>query len=71
MPPGKQLVVDDFLPLCDFAGLGLAPVTGRTHLEMLLGQCARYGLLRYDPYAARYTLGHSAIQGGLARSGLS
>jgi HEAT repeats/AAA ATPase domain/PBS lyase HEAT-like repeat len=65
MPPGKQLVVDDFLPLCDFAGLGLDPVTGRTHLEMLLGQCARYGLLRYDPYAARYTLEHSAIQEAL------
>lgn len=65
MPPGKPLVVDDLLPLCDFAGLGLDPVTGRTHLEMLLGQCARYGLLRYDPYAARYTLGHSAIQEAL------
>jgi hypothetical protein len=65
MPPGKQLVVDDFLPLCDFAGLGLDPVSGRTHLEMLLGQCARYGLLHYDPYAARYTLGHSAIQEAL------
>jgi hypothetical protein len=65
MPPGKHFVVDDLLPLCDFAGLGLAPVTGRTHLEMLLGQCTRYGLLRYDPYAARYTLGHSAIQEAL------
>jgi hypothetical protein len=65
MPPGKQLGVDDFLPLCDFAGLDLDPVTGRTHLEILLGQCARYGLLRYDPYAARYTLGHSAIQEAL------
>jgi hypothetical protein len=65
MPPGKQLVVDDFLPLCDFAGLGLDPATGRAHLETLLGQCARYGLLRYDPYAARYTLGHSAIQEAL------
>jgi hypothetical protein len=65
MPPGKHIVVDDLLPLCDFAGLGLDPVTGRTHLEMLLGQCARYGLLRYDPYAARYTLGHSAIQEAL------
>ena len=65
MPPGKQLVVDDLLPLCDFAGLGLDPVTGRTQLEMLLGQCARYGLLRYDPYTARYTLGHSAIQEAL------
>ena len=65
MPPGKQFVVDDLFPLCDFAGLGLAPVTGRTHLEMLLGQCARYGLLRYDPYASRYTLGHSAIQNAL------
>jgi HEAT repeats/AAA ATPase domain len=65
MPPGKQLVVDDLLPLCDFAGLGLDPVTGRSHLEMLLGQCARYGLLRYDPYAARYTLGHSTIQDAL------
>ena len=65
MPPGKQLVVDDLLPLCDFAGLGLDPVTGRTHLEMLLGQCARYGLLRYDPYTARYMLGHSTIQEAL------
>jgi len=65
MPPGKQFVVDDLLQLCDFAGLGLDPVTGRTGLEMLLGQCARYGLLRYDPYAARYTLGHSAIQEAL------
>jgi len=65
MPPGKQLVVDDFLPLCDFAGLGLDPMTGRTHLEILLGQCVRYGLLRYDPYAARYTLEHSAIQEAL------
>jgi hypothetical protein len=65
MPPGKHLVVDDLLPLCDFAGLGLDPVTGRTHLEMLLGQCVRYGLLRYDPYATRYTLGHSAIQEAL------
>jgi hypothetical protein len=65
MPPGKQLVVDDLLPLCDFAGLGLDPVTGRSQLEMLLGQCARCGLLRYDPYAARYTLGHSAIQEAL------
>ena len=65
MPPGKQLVVDDLLPLCDFAGLDLDPVTGRTYLEMLLGQCARYGLLRYDPYTARYTLGHSAIQEAL------
>src|SRR5262249_47429684 len=65
MPPGKQLVVDDLLPLCDFAGLGLDPVTGRTHLEMLLGQCVRYHLLRYDPYMARYTLGHSAIQDAL------
>jgi hypothetical protein len=67
MPPGKQLVVDDLLPLCDFTGLGLDPVTGRTHLEMLLGQCVRYGLLRYDPYAVRYTLGHSAIQEALQR----
>ena len=65
MPPGKQLVIDDLMPLCDFAGLGLDPVTGRTHLEMLLGQCARYGLLRYDPYATQYTLGHSAIQEAL------
>jgi HEAT repeats/AAA ATPase domain/HEAT repeat len=62
MPPGKQLIVDDLLPWCDFAGLGLDPATGRAHLEILLGQCARYGLLRYDPYTARYTLGHSAIQ---------
>jgi hypothetical protein len=65
MPPGKQLVVDDLLPLCDFAGLDLDPATGRAYLEILLGQCARYGLLRYDPYAARYTLGHSAIQEAL------
>jgi hypothetical protein len=65
MPPGKQFVVDDLLPLCDFAGLGLDPVTGRTQLEMLLGQCVRYGLLRYDPYADRYTLGYSAIQEAL------
>jgi len=65
MPPGKQLVVDDLLPLCDFAGLDLDPATGRSYLEILLGQCARYGLLRYDPYAARYTLGHSAIQEAL------
>ena len=65
MPPAKQLVVDDLLPLCDFAGLGLDPATGRASLEMLLGQCARYGLLLYDPYAARYTLGHSAIQEAL------
>jgi hypothetical protein len=65
MPPGKQLVVDDLLPLCDFAGLDLDPATGRSYLEILLGQCTRYGLLRYDPYAARYTLGHSAIQEAL------
>ena len=65
MPPGKQLVVDDLLPLCDFAGLDLDPATGRAYLEILLGQCAHYGLLRYDPYAARYTLGHSAIQEAL------
>lgn len=61
MPPGTQFVVDDLLPLCDFTGLELDPVTGRTSLEILLGQCVRYGLLRFDPYAARYTLGHSAI----------
>ena len=65
MPPGKQLIVDDLLPLCDFAGLDLDPATGRTYLEILLGQCARHGLLRYDPYTARYTLGHSAIQDAL------
>jgi hypothetical protein len=65
MPPEKQMVVDDLLPLCDFAGLDLDPATGRAYLEILLGQCARYGLLRYDPYAARYTLGHSAIQEAL------
>ena len=65
MPPGKQFVVDDLMPLCDIAGLGLDPAAGRTHLEMLLGQCARYSLLRYDPYASRYTLGHSAIQDAL------
>lgn len=61
MPPGAQFVVDDLMPLCDFAGLGLDVVTGRTDLEILLGQCVRYGLLRFDPYAARYTLGHSVI----------
>ena len=61
MPPGMQLAVDDLLPLCDFLGLGLDAVTGRTHLETLLGQWVRYGLLRFDPYAARYTLEHSAI----------
>lgn len=61
MPPGSQFVVDDLLPLCDFAGLGLDPMTGRSSLETLLGQCVRYGLLRFDPYAVRYTLGHSAI----------
>ena len=65
MPPGKQLVVDDLLPLCDFAGLDLDPATGRAYLEILLGQCARFGLLRYDPYTARYTLGHSAMQDAL------
>jgi HEAT repeat protein len=65
IPPGKQIVVDDLLPMCDVAGLGFDPVTGRTHLEMLLGQCVRHGLLRYDPYAARYTLGDSAIQEAL------
>jgi len=61
MPPGTQCVVDDLLPWCDFAGLGLDAVTGRTNLETLLGQCVRYGLLRFDPYAARYTLGHSTL----------
>ena len=61
MPPGTQFVVDDLLPLCDFAGLGLDAVTGRSNLELLLGQCVHYGLLRFDPYATRYTLGHSAI----------
>src|SRR6266571_2335084 len=61
MPPGTQFVVDDLLPLCDFAGLDLDAVAGRTNLETLLGQCVRYGLLRFDPYAARYTLGHSTI----------
>src|SRR5262249_37313698 len=65
MPPGRQFVVDDLLPWCDFVGLGLAPATGRAHLDTLLDQCARHGLLRYDPYAARYTLGHSAIQEAL------
>src|SRR5262249_10572420 len=61
MPPGTQFVVDDLLPLCDFAGLDLDAVAGRTGLETLLGQCVRYGLLRFDPYAARYTLGPSTI----------
>lgn len=65
MPPGKQAVVDDFLPLCDFAALGLEPVAGRAALELLLGQCVRAGLLRHDPYAGRYTLGSSAIQDAL------
>src|SRR5262245_5110598 len=61
MPPGTPFVLDDLLPLCDFAGLDLDAVAGRTGLETLLGQCVRYGLLRFDPYAARYTLGHSTI----------
>ena len=41
MPPGTQFVVDDLLPLCDFAGLDLDAVAGRTNLETLLGQCVR------------------------------
>ena len=61
MPPGIQFGVDDLLPWCDFAGLDLDVVTGRSQLETLLGQCVRYGLVRFDPYTARYTLGHSAI----------
>lgn len=65
MPPGKQFVIDDLMPLCDLAGLGLEPAAGRSNLETLLGQCVRCGLLRYDPYATQYTLGHSAIQEAL------
>lgn len=65
MPSGQQFVIDDLMPLCDLAGLGLEPAAGRRALETLLGQCVRYGLLRYDPYAARYILGHSAIQEAL------
>jgi hypothetical protein len=65
MPPGKQVIVDDFLPWCDFAGPEHDPTTGRTNLEHLLGQCVRVGLLRYDPYTTRYTLGSSAIQEAL------
>ncbi|MBM3224999.1 MAG: HEAT repeat domain-containing protein, partial [Candidatus Tectomicrobia bacterium] len=65
LPPGQHCVVDDLMPLCDIAGLGLEPVTGRTYLETLLAQWVRYGLLRYDPYTSRYTLGSSAIQEAL------
>ncbi len=65
MPPGKQVEVDDFLPWCDFAGPEHDPAAGRTHLETLLGQCVRAGLLRYDPYSTRYTLGSHAIQEAL------
>lgn len=65
MPPGKRFVVDDIMPLCDIARLGMDPVMGRSSLETLLRQCARHGLMHYDPYASRYTLGHSAIQEAL------
>ena len=51
MPPGKHLVVDDLLPLCDFAGLGLDPVTGLAPRNVAWPMCT-HGLLRYDPYAA-------------------
>jgi hypothetical protein len=42
-------------------------VAGRAGLETLLGECVRYGLLHYDPYAVRYTTGHSGIQEALQR----
>ncbi len=67
MPPNAHFVIDDILPWCDFAAFGLDIVTGRGQLETLLGQCARYGLLRYDPYASRYTLGDSTLQEALQR----
>jgi hypothetical protein len=67
LPPGQHLLIEDLLPLCDLETLGLNPVEGRTGLETLLGQCVRYGLLQYDPYASRYTTGHSRIQWALQR----
>jgi ABC-type cobalamin/Fe3+-siderophores transport system ATPase subunit len=67
LPPGKEWVLDDLFPLCDLETLGFDPVSGRTALESLLGQCVRYGLLFYDPYTARYTTAHGMIQEALQR----
>lgn len=67
MPPNAQFTVDDLLPRCDFATLGVEVAPGRVQLETLLSQCVRYGLLHYEPYAARYTLGDSAVQEALQR----
>lgn len=65
LPPGKEWGIEEILPLCDLDTLGFDPVSGRTALETLLGQCVRYGLLSYDPYTARYTTAHSMIQEAL------
>jgi hypothetical protein len=62
LPPNRDFVVDDILPLCDMEALNLDMVTGRTMLETLLGACVRYGLLAYDPYVIRYTTGNSLLQ---------
>ncbi|MGE3538913.1 MAG: HEAT repeat domain-containing protein [Candidatus Tectimicrobiota bacterium] len=65
LPANAPLVVDDLLPWCDFAALGLDIAAGRAQLETFLSHCVRYGLVHYDPYATRYTLGHSALQEAL------
>jgi hypothetical protein len=65
LPPGKEWSIEDLLPLCDFETLGFDVASGRAALEVLLGQCVRYGLLAYDPYTARYTTADSMIQEAL------
>lgn len=62
LPPGKAFKVEEILPLCDLDALGLDPVAGRTTLETLLGECVRYGLLRYDTYDDRYITNHGRVQ---------
>lgn len=67
LPPDTPFVIEDLLPLCDFAALQLTPVAGRTGIETVLGTGVRYGLLRYDTYVTRYTTGHSRIQEAMQR----
>jgi hypothetical protein len=65
LPPNRDFVVDDILPLCDMDALQLDMVTGRAMLETLLGACVRYGLLAYDAYVRRYTTGNGLLQQAL------
>jgi hypothetical protein len=61
LPPGKTCAVDDLLPLCDLDAIGLDPFDGRRMLEVMLGECVRYGLLTHDVYAERYTVPHGRL----------